>query len=469
VLTPSDLLALQKELRQAFTPKEFRALLAARFGLPAELVVSNPADAGLQALEVIEAAERAGWTAELIRAAFDARPDSLELGRLYRDAGLAPVVQTSDGPRVTTVPLERLKQSAELEGRVCRIEVGAEPRGTGFLVGPNVILTADYLLRGPDGEAWNPAAIRCRFDYRATPTSTNPGTLIGLSDSDGIIYSSPYPSGLGYSLLRLNRPLGEEGVSPGAPPRGWFRLPETDPAISPGRRVLVYFYPASGSLKIGAGTTVGPDPADPTHRIGYAVPLEPGASGAPCLSADGRVIALHQGRGAWDDPSDLRFGVTAAAIRADLQAAGKANALGGESATTPTRPVDPQPPRPGPIRDKDDPQKGRWGGLRERSGRKLSAEITDNGERLFTCSFTVESSDGSELQPPVVFHLHDSFPRMVIRIERIRDRVRAVLEDFVAYGAFTAGAQVKDAAGSWVGLEYDLVNHPDLPKRFLER
>lgn len=101
------------------------------------------------------------------------------------------------------------------------------------------------------------------------------------------------------------------------------------------------------------------------------------------------------------------------------------------------------------------------------AGRKLSATVADVRDRLFTCSFAVESTDGTELDPPVLFHLHDSFPRMVIHIKRIRDDgLWAVLEDVVAYGAFTVGAQVKDATGRWVGLEYDLVDHPDLPKRF---
>ena len=76
----------------------------------------------------------------------------------------------------------------------------------------------------------------------------------------------------------------------------------------------------------------------------------------------------------------------------------------------------------------------------------------------------VESVDGSPLQSPIVFHLHDSFARSAITIRKIREGRRAVLYEVNAYGAFTIGAQVRTARGDWTSLEYNLVDLPGLPK-----
>jgi hypothetical protein len=127
------------------------------------------------------------------------------------------------------------------------------------------------------------------------------------------------------------------------------------------------------------------------------------------------------------------------------------------------------PPSPEPVQRADDPQKGRWGGMPERNGRQLEATIGEAERDTFDVSFTVRSTDKSLLEGPVVFHLHDSFPRKTIYIRRIRDGSSAVLEEVNAYGVFTVGAQVKAADGRWTSLELDLVNLKGLPRRFRGR
>jgi hypothetical protein len=128
-----------------------------------------------------------------------------------------------------------------------------------------------------------------------------------------------------------------------------------------------------------------------------------------------------------------------------------------------------RPPKPGPVRNSADLQKGRWGGQSERNGRRLTAELGEVSRGLFLVDLIVSSTDKTPLQGPVVFHLHDSFPRSVIHIRRIRDGRRATLEEVSSEGVFTVGAQVKDAYGSWIGLELDLATLKGIPARFLDR
>ncbi|WP_141688472.1 pYEATS domain-containing protein [Bradyrhizobium paxllaeri] len=127
------------------------------------------------------------------------------------------------------------------------------------------------------------------------------------------------------------------------------------------------------------------------------------------------------------------------------------------------------PPSPGEVVHPDDLQKGRWGGRPERNGRRLEAKIGEVDRESFDVDLTVLSTDGSLLEGPVLFHLHDSFPRKTIYIRRIREGSSAVLEEVNAYGTFTVGAQVKTADGRWTGLELDLVNLQGLPRRFIGR
>jgi hypothetical protein len=125
-------------------------------------------------------------------------------------------------------------------------------------------------------------------------------------------------------------------------------------------------------------------------------------------------------------------------------------------------------PQPGPIRHSDDPQKERWGGASSRDGRQVRVVINSVERDLFFFSVIVESTDWTPLVAPVIFHLHDSFPRSVVTIRRIENG-QAVLREWNAYGVFAIGVQLKNATGQWISLEIDLANSQELPKRFRDR
>jgi hypothetical protein len=135
---------------------------------------------------------------------------------------------------------------------------------------------------------------------------------------------------------------------------------------------------------------------------------------------------------------------------------------------TPMPPPAERPPEPEPILDFDDPQKGRWGRESARDGRQVRVVINSVERDLFFFSVIVESTDWTPLAAPVVFHLHDSFPRSVVTIRRIENQ-QAILREWSAYGVFAIGAQVKNASGQWISLEIDLADAPGLPTRFRDR
>ncbi|GAB2802758.1 hypothetical protein GCM10027275_56280 [Rhabdobacter roseus] len=103
--------------------------------------------------------------------------------------------------------------------------------------------------------------------------------------------------------------------------------------------------------------------------------------------------------------------------------------------------------------DNDDPQKGKWGGLEERNGRRLSArgkKIPFLGS-LYSIVLTVESTDSDKpLVGNVKFHLHPTFINSTPIIFVKDGKAELTL---TAWGAFTVGAEADDGATT---LELDL-------------
>ncbi|MNV22664.1 hypothetical protein D3C71_1136480 [compost metagenome] len=137
-----------------------------------------------------------------------------------------------------------------------------------------------------------------------------------------------------------------------------------------------------------------------------------------------------------------------------------------------TLPTYPTPPLPAPISNPMDLQSGRWGKRASRLGRKLLSHLIEVGQNEFTFDLVVRSVDGTDLEGPVIFHLHDTYARKTIHIRKIREGGKiAILEKTTAYGVYTVGVQVMAAKGGWTSLELDLrtLAEQDLPRRFLRR
>ena len=133
-------------------------------------------------------------------------------------------------------------------------------------------------------------------------------------------------------------------------------------------------------------------------------------------------------------------------------------------------------PAPHRIVDPLDPQKSQWGGEPVRNGRRLRAEAVreqsvrefgDHGEVKAFCVFhlVVEATeDAAPLEGDVVFHLHDSFPVPLYKQAVVDGQAR--LENIIAYGAFTIGAEADDGA---TRLELDLGADESFPTWFRNR
>src|SRR5262249_45115298 len=123
----------------------------------------------------------ASATARIIAADVGGRAEQLGLG-----------VQLQRLVRRTNAMLDPATLSARLlrvTKQVCRIEVESpggtlQPLGTGFLVGPDLVLTNDHVVSDVHHGSINAADLRVRFDHWIGPAGEhNPG-IVYLLDSN---------------------------------------------------------------------------------------------------------------------------------------------------------------------------------------------------------------------------------------------------------------------------------------------
>ena len=217
-----------------------------------------------------------------------------------------------------------------ISGRAGQIE------GTGFLIAPDLILSARHVFEGalqkvavpnPDINALPTtkdqeipgAVIKCIFDYW-TPIVPNdvlmpPASSITVIDaapqwlvwssqqhpSDGLthIFGAPpdISERLDCAVIRLARPIGAEAFrSGGGLMRGWVKLPSAKPVMAPasvlpGDAIAILRHPAGGPQGTDKGDFVEIDPS--WTRLWYTTQAAGGSSGSPCFDSEATLVAFH--------------------------------------------------------------------------------------------------------------------------------------------------------------------------------
>lgn len=211
--------------------------------------------------------------------------------------------------------LDRLGRIAT---QVCRIEVKGKALGTGFLLGPDIVMTnyhvVETVIQSVKGH--KPEDIVLRFDHKflADETTLNSGVTYRLSLPDWLIDHSPYdlvdmekapkpglpdPEKLDYALLRVdgkpgNEPVGQN-ASPQGQPRGWITLPDTNYDFEPESPLFIVQHPKGEPIKLALDTQAIIKLNDNRTRVTYRTNTEPGSSGSPCFDQNWELVALHHG------------------------------------------------------------------------------------------------------------------------------------------------------------------------------
>jgi V8-like Glu-specific endopeptidase len=253
----------------------------------------------------------------------------------------APGLQRNVRPYLAKLDI-RVWQSrmTEIERRVCRVELDGNALGTGFLVGPDTVLTNWHVFEAAkkQGQA---DKLGCRFDYELLPDGkVQPGQLVMLQAA-GLIDSSPYSvaegtstpdnplpttAELDYALLRLASRVGEQQVEGAA--RGWIALPKAGLPLAADAPILIVQHPQGTPMKLAMDTQAVIGLNGNGTRINYRTNTDPGSSGSPVFTMDWDLVALHHsGDPAWVNPT-YNQGVPIELVRQRIEAGGFGNTLG---------------------------------------------------------------------------------------------------------------------------------------------
>jgi hypothetical protein len=355
-----------RELRSALVAAytsfdELDMMFRERLGLSLHRLVSANLRLELVVSKSIERAQAEGWLDKLVTAAFLGNPGNPALRRLvetgFYDEACATLAAIEDptGPVTRLVPqaglladlvadadgdqarpwsgstLERIfRTSAAFQdvvpftsrllavaAQVCQVRVGPGG-GSGFLVGPDLVLTNHHVVADVISGRMSPADLRFVFDHRLDEDErVEDGTAFEPSCAGRWLVASSPPDELDYALIRLAEEAGRSPSLDGRQ-RGWLRPLDPAPELVHRLPLLILQHPLGHPMKLALSDKGVGEVVDGGGRVTYEVNTERGSSGSPCLTFDLRLVALHRGGSA-----EHNTGVPILAIAEHLDEAGR--------------------------------------------------------------------------------------------------------------------------------------------------
>lgn len=360
-----------KALYTGYSKNSLRQMLRVRLDVDLDDIVADGALKDMT-FELLDVAGREGWEVDLIRESYRYNARNPDLMRVYQKYGLssqADVQQngqalanaqpvTDAGFEVTVrqnLPFLDVMDFRErllaMEGRVCRVELndGTPRMGTGFLIGPDTVITNYHVMKPIIEAPARAAGVRLRFDYKKLRDGTESSGTLAELQANWRVDDSPYspaeaaghpadplptPEQLDYAVVRLKTPVGDMPINAKAaesPKRGWIRVPDAALPLAPHQPLLILQHPKAQPLKLALDTdAITGLNANLTH-VKYATNTEPGSSGSPCFDLAWNLVALHHYGDAGFDQPPYNQGVPIGLIRERLTKNNKADALGGDS------------------------------------------------------------------------------------------------------------------------------------------
>jgi hypothetical protein len=207
-------------------------------------------------------------------------------------------------------PVQFRQKLATLERQVCLIEINGRPKGTGFLIGPNLVLTNHHVVKllleegGPPREE-----LRLLFDYVQQPDRSvprpresrlaDPWLIDSSKHSDVDLVSPPKPRDpeldeLDHAVLCLEDRPGDDLLDPGGTCRGYMDLTRIHSVnFVEGSPMLILQHPRGQPLQLAFDTDAILKTNTNRTRVWYRTNTESGSSGSPCFDSSLQLVALH--------------------------------------------------------------------------------------------------------------------------------------------------------------------------------
>lgn len=333
-LSQSEAKQLNEALLSAYNPNSLKRMLFFQLGKHLDQI-AGPGNFLNVVFAVITTAEMEGWTNDLVHAAHDANPGNPKLkaftDQYLRFKGSSQALEKVIHETNSFIDVSQWRTKlAQIERRVCSIEIAGDHEGTGFLIGADQVMTNYHVIEDLLGEApvRLPEQVRVRFDFKKSADGNvlNDGVRYELVNDGWLIDSSPYSEldgkdtdevptldELDYAVLRVApRTLdGGKNVLPGNEPikgsidreRGWMTIPNNAFQFKEGQSLFIVQHPSGQPLKMALDTEGIQSVNSNRTRVKYTTNTEPGSSGSPCFNSNWDLIALHHvGDPNWENP-----------------------------------------------------------------------------------------------------------------------------------------------------------------------
>jgi Trypsin-like peptidase domain len=211
---------------------------------------------------------------------------------------------------------------AEAEARTARIEIEGKAKGTGFLVGDELLLTNWHVVKDAGGDAGGDGVARLDHLVTGNKGTTESGRAVAFAD-DWLVASSPHdtvPHELGtdgpaqgywdFALVRLAEPVAAQAIGPdpaagGVEPRGHYVLDGGAYRYESDEPVLIVGHPDGRPMQLSYASPSQVRVTTHQNRIRYQTNTEGGSSGSPVFNREWRVIGLHHASGPTKVPGEL--------------------------------------------------------------------------------------------------------------------------------------------------------------------
>jgi len=341
MLSGPEILVWTDALFRAFSAREFSDLLLYRLDDRLDQYASTTQPLREAIADVVDAYQRRDKEDVLISAAVEARPRNEALLRLaqkkhatldFNEQGLEVLIRESNSFLNISQWIDKV---GGLQVRVCRIEIGgsegAQKFGTGFLVGPDLVMTNWHVVEPLP----RPEDLVCRFDYKVLSNgTTSVGNTFALAVDWKVLLSPnskagqvPQPDELDIAILRLREPAGSLPVGKlGATGsnRGWISLGSgsANGAFKTHSPVFMIQHPLAEPLKLALETDGIEGLNANGTRVRYRTNSEPGSSGSPCFDQQWNFIAVHHSGDQTSPQPGYNEGIPAPAIVSLLRSKG---------------------------------------------------------------------------------------------------------------------------------------------------
>ena len=218
-------------------------------------------------------------------------------------------------------PDEFIERLEFAKSNIVRIDVNGIGEGTGFLVGPDLILTAHHVVKDFLGEDFN---LEVLFDFhhsrdgdavrdqnKALKLDKKLIAWSALADKDNEVSeaggdNTGTATYLDFALMKISSSSSQLLTD-----RGYYALCKTAKVYNPEENLTVIGHPKSdteneaGPLKFSYFSSPGTAVTPSKQRLRYIVNTKPGNSGSPLFDARWNVVGLHhyskEGQPIWDN------------------------------------------------------------------------------------------------------------------------------------------------------------------------